>query len=184
MSEKRTTYIVNFISGPGSGKTTLAALTFANLKLKGYVVEYIQEFAKKLIWMEDYETLNNQYFVSNGQYKILKSMKGKVDFIVTDGPLINELYYNRHNKDNISNIEKTENLILNAHRDFNNINIFLKRGNFKYEQQGRQQNEEEAKEIDVILKHLLKGNNIEFKEFPSDTNEIDNIIEYIINFIN
>ena len=38
MSENRTTYIVNFISGPGSGKTTLAALTFANLKLNDPIV--------------------------------------------------------------------------------------------------------------------------------------------------
>lgn len=178
----RKTYIVNLINGPGGGKTTICALIFAKLKLKKYVVEYVQEYAKTLVWTKDFDTLNNQYYVSRTQYKLLKQINGHVDFIVTDGPLIQGIYYNLHNQDNISNIDKTQKFILQSHQEFNNINIFLMRGNFDYEKQGRLQTEDEAKEIDIILKHLLKQNNVSFVSFEanSDDENINKIIEYII----
>ena len=109
-------------------------------------------------------------------------MNGNVDFIVTDGPIIQGIYYNLHNKDNISNINKTEKYILKCHNEFTNINIFLKRGDFVYEAQGRLQTEDEAKEIDVILKHLLKQNRVEFVTFDANSGDdnIDQIVKYII----
>ncbi|ARF09975.1 AAA domain protein [Indivirus ILV1] len=176
------TFVINFISGPSSGKTTLSALLFAKLKLKKkYSVEYVQEYAKHLVWTKQFDILNNQYYVTQYQYKLLKQMNGVVDFIITDGPLIQGMYYNMHNRDNISNVEKTEKYIVDCHSEFNNINIFLSRGNYEYETQGRLQNEEEAKEIDVILKHLLKQKHIDFIIFDAnaDDTNINKIIEYI-----
>lgn len=37
-------------------------------------------------------------------------------------------------------------------------------------------------EIDIILKHLLKANNIKYKEFPAncENTNIDSIIKYIV----
>ena len=58
-------------------------------------------------------------------------------------------------KDNISNIDKTEKYILDCFSKFNNINIVLDRISRKYETEGRIQTEDEAKDIDIILKHLL-----------------------------
>ena len=42
------TYVINIIGAPGVGKTTISALLFAKLKLRGYICEYVQEYAKKL----------------------------------------------------------------------------------------------------------------------------------------
>ena len=182
MSKK--TFVVNLIGGPGIGKTTLSALIFAKLKMhpNKYVVEYVQEYAKQLVWTKNFDILNNQHYVSQYQYKLLKQMNGQLDFIVTDGPIIQGIYYNLHNRENTSNVDKTEKAILEWHHEFYNINIFLKRGGFDYEAQGRLQNEEEAKEIDVILKHLLKQNDIDFVMFDanSDNENIGRIVEYII----
>lgn len=182
MTTKRITYVINLISGPSSGKSLISSLLFAKLKLRGFIVEYVQEYAKHLVWTKNYELLNNQYYVTQTQYNLLKQMIGEVDFIVTDGPLVNGLYYNKHNKDNICNIEKTENYILDCHRHFNSINIFLERGDYKYEQQGRIQNEDESKEIDIIIKHMIKQNNIDFTMFKSDTSEenLNTIIDLVI----
>ncbi|QKF94140.1 AAA domain-containing protein (nadR/ttd14) [Fadolivirus algeromassiliense] len=181
----RKTYIVNLIGGPCIGKTTLSALIFAKLKLhkNKYVAEYVQEYAKQLVWTKNFDLLNNQFYVSQYQYKLLKQMNGCLDYVVTDGPIIQGLYYNLHNKDNISNIDKTEKFILQCHSEFNNINIFLKRGNYEYESQGRLQTEEESREIDVILKHLLKQNGIEFEVFDANSEEenINKMIDYIIS---
>ena len=177
------TYLINLISGPGSGKTTLAALIFAKLKLEGFVCEYVQEFAKTLVWTKDFDTLNNQYYVSKKQADLFEQMVGHVNFIITDGPILNGLYYNRHNKDNTSNIEKTESLIVGSYNKFNNINIFLERGEFKYEQHGRIQTEDESKEIDTILKHMLKGFGIKYRCFLSSPNSVDSIVEHILEIV-
>ena len=183
----RKTYVINFICGPGGGKTVLSALLFAKLKLhpNKYVVEYVQEYAKYLVWTKQFDILNNQYYVTQYQYKLLKQMDGHVDFIVTDGPLIQGMYYNMHNKDNISNVEKTENYMVKCHNEFRNINIFLDRGDHEYETQGRLQTEEESREIDVILKHLLKQKGIKYTVFDSSADEenINKIINFIEKFI-
>lgn len=176
------TFVVNIISGPGAGKSVISALIFAYLKLQRYSTELVQEYAKTLVWMKDLNTLNNQYYVTTTQYNLLKQINGKVNFIVTDGPLIGGLYYNLHNPDNTSNVEKTQKLILDSHNSFNNINIFLKRGDFSYEKDGRLQSEEEAKEIDIILKHLLRQNNIKYDIFDSNATDenIKKITDYIV----
>lgn len=173
------TFVINVIGQPGSGKTCLTALLFAHLKIKGYIVEYASEYAKTLIWQEKFDELNNQYHVTNSQYKLFKSMIGKVEFIVTDGPLIHGLYYNRHNKDNVSDVFKTNNFILKCFNEFDNINIFLERGDFKYEQAGRQQTESEANLVGIILKQLLNDYNINYKIFKLNGTDTSNMIEYI-----
>jgi len=177
------TYLINLLGGPGIGKSVIAAFLFVKLKLLGYSAEYVQEYAKELVWTKDFETLNNQYYVTNKQYKIFSKMNGVVDFVVTDGTILHGLYYNRHNIDNTSNINKTEEFILKYHNEFNNINIFLKRGDFEYEQHGRIQTEKEAKEIDVILQHMLGLHKIPYVTFVSDADKIDNIVEYITDYV-
>ena len=179
----RKTYVINLIGGPSCGKSVMAAILFAKLKINKnkYLVEYVQEYAKYLVWTKQFDILNNQHYVTQYQYKLLKQMDGHVDFIITDGPLIQGMYYNMHNKDNISNVERTEKYMVDSHSEFNNINIFLNRGNHEYEVQGRLQTEEESKEIDVILKHLLKQKGIEFTIFDASADDIN--VNKIIDFI-
>jgi broad-specificity NMP kinase len=181
---KKKTYVINIIGGPSIGKTTISALLFANLKIKGFVCEYVQEFAKKLVWLKDYDTLNNQFFVSKEQFTLLKQIDGHVDFLITDGPLIHGIYYNKYNKDNNSNVDKVENFILSSIKKFNNINIVLDRVDRDYEKEGRIQTEQEAKDIDVILKHILRVNNFKFSCFSAEPNEIENIANEIIRISN
>ena len=180
---KRQTYVINIIGGPGIGKTTISALLFANLKIKGYICEYVQEFAKKLVWLKDYDTLNNQFFVSREQYTLLKQIDGQVDFLITDGPLIHGIYYNNYNKDNNSNTDKVEKFILDSINKIN-INIVLDRVERDYETEGRIQTEQESKDIDVILKHILRTNNFTFLSFRAEPDEIENITNEIIKSVN
>ena len=63
------TVVINMLSGPGSGKSTLAAELFVNMKKMGYSVEYLQEYPKKLVWQQKFETLNNQHYVSRKYYE-------------------------------------------------------------------------------------------------------------------
>ena len=181
----RKTWVINLIGGPGVGKTTSAALLFGQLKVEfpGIVTEYVQEYAKKLVWIKDYEALNMQYSVTLKQYKLLKQINGQVDFIITDGPLIQGLFYNKYNNENTSDVSKTEALVLKTFNEFNNINIFLTRGDFEYEEEGRTQTESEAIKVDDILKEMLVNANINFKIFKSDPNNIPEMIQYIFQIV-
>src|SRR3989344_1129286 len=182
-AKKIKTYIINLLGGPGIGKTTMAALLFAKLKLKKYTVEYVQEYAKKLVWTETYDILNNQYMVSTSQYKLFKAINNKVNIIVTDGSLFHGLYYNRTNPNNTSNVDKTEEKIMEYFNEFNNINILLIRGNYEYEQAGRYHSETEAKEMDIALKNILVEKNIKYTEFLAEENSINDIINFVENYI-
>lgn len=180
MSTQRKAKIVNIVSGPGSGKTVTAALLFAELKMRGFVVEYVPEYAKRLIWLKDFDTLNNQHYVSTEQYKLLKAMVSEVDYIVTDGSLLHGLYYNGTNPDNTSNVLRTHRKILSYYSEFENITLFLTRGKFNYEQAGRQQNEIEAKIVDIELRKILDDERIDYTEFASDKASISMMIDHIL----
>ena len=174
------TYVINMLSGPGSGKSTLAAELFVYMKKKGYRVEYLQEYAKKLVWQENFEMLNNQHLVSYKYYRSIKAMDGRVDFIILDSSILNGLWYNRNNPDNLSNIEKTEELILKYYNEFNNINVFIDRGNYQYEHTGRMQTEDEAKTIDNQLIEILRLYDIKYNSINMD---LDNVIEKLMETI-
>src|SRR3989338_3579742 len=75
------TTVINIIGGPCAGKTTIASLIFAHLKLLKKVVEFASEYAKILVWKEDYEILNNQHLVSFEQYKLLQSINNNVIYL-------------------------------------------------------------------------------------------------------
>ena len=150
-----TTFVINMLSGPGSGKSTLAAELFVNMKKRGYQVEYLQEYAKKLVWQKDFEMLNNQHLVSYKYYQSIAAMSGCVNFIILDSSLLNGLWYNRHNPENLSNVEKTELMIMKYFNEFKNLNFFINRGNYQYEKVGRMQTEEEACQIDDEIKDIL-----------------------------
>ena len=92
MSSKTTKYI-NFFGGPGVGKSTKSAQYFALLKKQGLEVELVTEVAKDLVWEERHRTLDFQAYVTTKQYRNLKRLQGKVDYVITDGPvLLGQIY--------------------------------------------------------------------------------------------
>lgn len=177
------TYVINFISGPGAGKSTMASAVFAELKFQQYIAEYIQEHAKWLIYKGLFEELNNQYNVSMEQYKMIKCVKGQVQYICVDSPLLLGLYYNRTNLTNVSDVSKTEKMILEKNQEFKNIYIFLERHGSPYQNEGRVHTESEAKLIDTELVMLFQELNVEYKTFTSDKDSVSKIIDYILTFV-
>lgn len=179
--KRKKTKVVNFVGGPGSGKTVMCSLVFAELKMRGFCVEYVTEFAKQLVWAESFELLNNQHFVTKHQFELLEAVNGKVDFIVTDGSLLHGYYYNKWNKDNLCNVDKVSNLILDSLKHFDNIFIHLSKGNYPYEIAGRQQNEQEAKVIGIQMENILNELELPYEKFASKKESVMQIIQYINN---
>lgn len=173
---------INFIGGPSCGKSLVSALTFAELKRCHLNAEMVQEYAKMLVYKEEYETLNCQWMVSFEQYKMLKALDNKVEYICCDSPLLIGLFYNRYHPENICDRQKTEVMIKEKMKELdNNIYIFLERNdNFPFEKEGRIHGEVESKKIDVLMKELLNEMEIEYISVRSDITSIPIILNYII----
>jgi len=176
------TKVVNFVSGAGAGKSLMSAMTFAELKMRHIKAEYVQEYAKTLVWQKRFDELDNQYQVSMEQYRMIKSVDGAVDYIVCDSGLIIGVFYNRYHKTNVCDVQKTEQMLLNKMTEFDNIYIFLERNpEFPFEQEGRMQDEQEAKLIDKQFKNLLEELKLPYKSFLSSRESIPKILDYICN---
>lgn len=174
------TKVINFVAGSGCGKSLMAALTFAELKMKHISAEYVQEYAKTLVWRKLFCELNNQYQVSTEQYRMIKAVDGKVDYIVCDSPLVVGLLYNRIHPTNVCNVEKTEKMLKEKMAEFDNVYIYLERNEeYPYEKEGRIQDEEEAKEIDTLFKSLLDELKLDYLSVISSKESIPKIMDYI-----
>lgn len=172
--------LINFIAAPSAGKSTMASLAFVRLKIDHNKTELVQEYAKELVWAGKLDVLSNQWYVSNKQYKMLKAVYGKVDYLVTDSPLILGGYYNRHYPDNICDRQKTEKMIFEKNNEFNNVYIFLKRNHdLPFEKEGRVHTEQDAVKIEKELKEMLEELKLKYLEVVSDVNNMDSIIDYI-----
>jgi predicted ATPase len=156
-----TTYI-NLFSGPGCGKSTLAAELFASFKKRGKSVELVTEFAKDLVWENRQATLEIQPYVSMKQFRNLARLKGKVDYVITDSPLIKDSVYARRYASDLP--QAYHELLLFLHNNLgDSINILLTR-EFAYDSSGRYQSEDEAKDIDDEMRFMLELYDIDYYE--------------------
>ena len=169
----KNTLIVNLFGGPGTGKSTLMARIFSELKVQGYDCEMVTEFAKDLVWEKRNETFKDELYIFAKQNHRLFRVNGKVDIIVTDRPLLLTNAYNQDDKELCS-------LCLKTFNQYNNLNFLLKRQTV-YQENGRNQSEEEAMEIDKITQDLLKSNRI--NHYIVNNNDLVDIIKIIKSHI-
>lgn len=165
------TTVINLFGGPGCGKSTIAAELFATLKKQGYEVELVTEYAKDKVWEESYKTLENQIYVFSKQLHRMWRLKDKVQFIITDSPLLLSIIYDKDKNEDLKN------LIITKFNSFDNINVVINRSTV-YNQNGRYQNEEQANAIDKEIKELLVS-----RDIPFQSEDINNVIEVIMKEI-
>lgn len=165
----KNTLIINLFGGAGIGKSTLMARIFSELKVQGYDCEMVTEFAKDLVWEKRNETFKDELYIFAKQNHRLFRVNGKVDIIVTDRPLLLTNAYNQDDKELCS-------LCLKTFNQYNNLNFLLKRQTV-YQENGRNQSEEEAIQIDRITQDLLEFNEINY--YTVNNNDLANIIEVI-----
>ncbi len=167
------TQVINVIGGPGCDKSLITSAIIVYLKLREQTIEVIPDFAKSLVWQQNFEVLKNQYFIAQRQFEMLSLLDGQVKFLITECSLPQVLYYNENYLDNICDIEKTRKQILEWYNQCNNINIFVERGDRKYIRTGRFQDEEHARAIDRGMLELLKREELPYTVLPSDVMAIN-----------
>lgn len=165
------TVVINLIGSPSSGKSVLGALIFAELKKRNCKVELVQEWIKEKIWKGETDILNNVHYIASKQFELIRSLDNKLDYIVLDTSLVNNLYYNRYNKNNVSDVEKTERDIKYWLSTFSNVYIFVKRNKmYTFEQEGRIHTEAESLVIESELLDLVDSLGIDYIYTLSTTN--------------
>lgn len=163
--EQKQTVVVNAFAGPGAGKTTSAWEIAAELKKKGMVVEYVSEYAKELVWEGNFtlldQTYENQMHIYEEQKRRIDRLIGKVDVIVTDSPTVMSVQYLSEEKNFPEQIEAFRKMAVDDFKQYRTFNYFIRRGE-EYEQEGRIETHEEAKEIDRKIREFLTENHIYF----------------------
>jgi hypothetical protein len=109
--------------------------------------------------------LANQIYVFAKQVHAQVRVNNKVDYAVTDSPLIINLAYAEHMP------ECYKELVLRTYNEFDNINLVLAR-EFQYQPEGRTQKDvNEAVEKDILITNILDSHNIPYvRIFPSSFN--------------
>ena len=174
------TIVVNILGGPGAGKTVAAWEIAAELKKNGYIAEYVPEYAKEFVWEDDCDILDGSYIhqrkIYDEQKYRIDRLYGKVDFIVTDAPLLLSAIYLKEPDFQLR--RKFERIILSDFSEYRNFNLFIDRGNTKYETKGRVQNYQESLVIDTLIKNYLKEHKVFCPIYKR--NNIDIIVDNII----
>lgn len=175
----KNTLIVNFLGGPGCGKSTMAASVFSELKWRGIDAEYTTEYAKDKVWEESMKTLENQLYVLGKQEHRIFRVNGKLDVVVTDSAVLMSMIYSRQEN------HKTElfrQLVVNEFTKYNNMNFFLIRTKY-YKETGRYQTFEEAKSIDGQIKNILDGYDISYEIVETNRDNVNYVVDKIVKYL-
>ena len=131
----------------------MAAGLFHRLKTDGASCELVREYAKDVVWEgRDYLLADPAYqiYVFAKQLKRLYDVKGKVDIVLTDSPLLLSAVYG-------SGLSKAfTQLVLDEVGKFDNLNVILRRVK-PYVRLGRNQTREEAEDLDMEISGAVYG---------------------------
>lgn len=169
--------VVNFFSGPGAGKSTLAAGLFYNLKKANYNVELLREFAKEKILEENNVAVEFQQYISANQTYTQDRAVANFDAVITDSPILLGIFYDKDTNELVK--RKHEEFLIEKFKSYNNINYIIKRVH-KYKYTGRIHNEKEAEAIDKRILDFFELHNIQYKIIEATDEGLEHITKELI----
>lgn len=172
------TIVINLFGEPSAGKSTCAMDITARLKRKGINAEYVSEFAKDKVYENNGEVFKHQEYIFGKQSFKMGRVKNKVQVIVVDSPLILCAVYNQ---DPILG-KDFNNTVLNVFNSYDNRNYMLIR-NHPYENEGRFQNEDEAREVRLKIIETLQNFNINCNAMFCSKKNCKSIVNQIVKEI-
>ncbi len=82
------TKVISLFGGSGLGKSTLAAGLFYQMKMQGLHTELVREYVKQWAWDNIKVGKFDQIYLTGKQAKAESRLYNKVDYIVTDSPIL------------------------------------------------------------------------------------------------
>lgn len=161
------TKVINILGAPGTGKSTYAAKLFAEMKTQGFSCELVQEFAKEIVYADNEKLRNDQLIVIGEQYRRTFVLDGKIDYIITDSPILLGIIYNKLTTHPYPP-EHFDPICKNAYERFENLNILLTHQPKRtYQQAGRIEDYVGSLEIQKQIIKLIQDNRLKCPVNPS-----------------
>lgn len=168
------TKVINFFGAPGCGKTTTALGLSYFAKRDGFSVEYVAEVARELAYLGNLRE-TRQYEIMVAQYNRVACLIDKVDFIITDSPVLLSYVYT-----NDVNIHR---MAVDRHNQFNNINFNISRSHRYYNDAVRIHSEQQSEFIGEKIDDCLRIEKI--PSIPVQSEEIrEDWFYYILSRMN
>ncbi len=160
---------VNLFAGASSGKSTCASKLFADLKVKHANVELVQEYIKTWAYEQKFPTGFDQVYIFGKQLRKEEVvLKNGVDTIITDSPIfLGTCYAEIYEAPAYKALREIVKVFDAAYEP---LNIFLDRP-VVYQENGRYQTHEEAKEVDLRILDILEKADISFVRFSVEDYE-------------
>lgn len=171
------TKIINLFGGPGCGKSTLQSDIYSFMKKEGLKVEMVREVAKKWAWKKDKITPVDQLNIIGQQIQDESELYGKVDYIVTDSPILLGAFYMWHNFGEEFMTDMVKNYMNFAENNGVEFkNFLLERQGIPYQQDGRYENKYQIESLDHELSAYLYENYIEYDIISCNPEDRINLI--------
>lgn len=154
--------VINLFAGPGAGKSTTAAGLFHFMKLEQMKVELVTEYAKDITWEKRHNILTDQLYIFAKQHRRVSRLRGEVDYVVTDSPLLQSLVYLTDDYPAVF-----AQLVLEFWKSFENVNFVLERSK-PYVAIGRSQSEDQARGIDASIRGILEKHAVPYEIVMGD----------------
>lgn len=165
--------VINLFGEPSCGKSTTASGLFFLMKRAGYNVELVNEYAKQLVWQERHKTFSDQLYITAKQNHRLEVLRGKVDYVISDSPLLLGTIYKVDDY-----LPSFENLLKELFNTYDNTNILLTRAK-PYNPIGRNETEEQAQKVRIRIEKMLYDLNIKYTLCSGDGDAPSNILKMI-----
>lgn len=171
------TILINMLGSPSSGKTSLSAKLFAQLKAMDLNAEYTSEYVKGWAWEGKKVGPFDQFYIFGKETHNQSRLFDKVDFVISDSPVMLTAFYHYFYNGNEALNEVCRNFYkLTDEAGVKVINFFLPRKK-QYVTKGRYQTEQEANKVAEDLKNWLKKEGYDYIELECpDSERLDFVI--------
>lgn len=175
-AENKTLTVVNFLGGPGTGKSTIAADVFSLMKRKNFKVEMLREIAKDHVWERANNIFREQDYIFAHQHRLQRRLVGHdIDYCILDSSMLFSLFYT---PDDMPASFKT--FVRDVYDSYDNINIYLKRNpNIPYISEGRNQDFVQAQQLDRDILQYMLNENIPFHDVQTSEHAGQEILQII-----
>jgi hypothetical protein len=172
--------LICLYSGPGAGKSSIAAGLYHELKIQDQDVELCREFVKDWVW-ESRPILpgDHIYFFGQQMRRELVLLR-EVDTVITDSPMLLTLEYEQRQCQAPyvmpALYEKYASLLQEI--NVTPIHIFINRSKL-YNQKGRNETATQAKALDKAIKKRLSDCGIRYEEVIGNKYAVDAILKIL-----
>lgn len=167
---------INLHSGPGSGKSTIAARIFYEFKVKGYSIELVHEYIKKWAYEDRKPKSYDQTYIFGKQtHSEDLVIQSGVKNLVTDSPLLMQVCYAKRYEYPLwhTHLEQAQNF----NEKNPSLNIFLDRTGLEYQEAGRYEDHSQAIWMDGQIVEFMDEHIKDYLTFR--TTDIDGILSAV-----